>query len=334
MPHTLALFTGPWTDLPLNELAQQANEWGYQALDLACWGKHFEVQRALAEADYCRQVLDILEKNELRLVALSNHPVGQAITDHLTDWHQETLPEYVWGDGDRNGVASRAAQEMIDTAKAAHQIGVSLVVGHIGSPLASYLFAECLQPQAPALSSHIEKGWKQFANAWKPTLDAMNKLGVAFATEVGPGQAAFDLYSSEAALLALEGHDAFGFAFNPAHLHWQGVDASEFLRTHFQHIWHVVVQDVAMSLSGRSGLLGSLLPSTDHRRGCSYRAPGQGNVDWPNLLRTLHQIGYEGALTVSIKDADMDRDFAAAEAVSFLRRLDFEPAAREQGLFI
>jgi sugar phosphate isomerase/epimerase len=333
MPRTLALFTGPWTDLPLNEIAQQANEWGYQALDLACWGEHFAVQRALAEPDYCRQVLDTLEKNELRLLALSNHPVGQAVADRLADWHREILPEYVWGDGDYAGVASRAAQEMIDTAKAAQQMGVSVVAGHTGSPLTPYLFADCCTPPGAALSAHIEKGWKQFADAWKPILDAMKKLGIAFAAEVGPGQAAFDLYSADSALLALEGHDAFGFAFNPAHLHWQGVDSAEFLRAHFQHIWHVVVQDVAVTLNGRSGLLGSLLPLADHRRSWSYRAPGQGNIDWPNLLRALHQIGYEGALTVSINDPDLDRDFAATEAVSFLRRFDFEPAARDKGLF-
>jgi sugar phosphate isomerase/epimerase len=333
MPRTLALFSGPWTDVPLNELAQQANEWGYQALDLACWGEHFAVQRALAEPDYCRHILDTLEKNELRLIALSNHHLGQAVADHLIDWHREALPDYVWGDGDYAAVAARAAQEMIDTAKAAQQLGVSLVVGHTGSPLSPYLFAGCHPANAATLSAQIEKGWKQLAQSWKPILDSMNKLGVAFAAEVAPGQAAFDLYTAEATLRALEGHDGFGFAFNPAHLHWQGVDPCEFLRTHFQHIWHVVIQDVAVMLNGRSGLLGSLLPFSDHRRGWSYRAPGQGNVEWPNVLRTLHQIGYDGPLTVSINDADMDRDFAAAEAVSFLRRLDFEPSPRDQEPF-
>src|SRR5262245_31715123 len=54
MARTVILFTGQWTDLPLAELAPKAGEWGYQGLDLCCWGDHFEVQRALNEADYCQ----------------------------------------------------------------------------------------------------------------------------------------------------------------------------------------------------------------------------------------------------------------------------------------
>ena len=50
MPRPIILFTGQWTDLPLEELCQKASAWGYQGLDLCCWGDHFEVQRALAGA--------------------------------------------------------------------------------------------------------------------------------------------------------------------------------------------------------------------------------------------------------------------------------------------
>jgi sugar phosphate isomerase/epimerase len=328
VPRTIALFTGPWTDMPLDELAAKASEWGYQALDLACWGEHFAVQRALAEPDYCRQILDTLEKNELRLIALSNHPIGQAVADRLDVRHQAILPEYIWGDGNPEGVASRAAQEMVHTAKAAQQLGVTLISAATGSPLTSFIFQS-----PPASSEIIQSNWEKFSQAWKPILDAMRQHGVSLAAEVSPGQAAFDLFSAEAALQSLEGHDAFGFAFNPAPLHWQGIDPATFLRVHSQHIWHVLVQDVAISLTGRSGLLSSLLPPSDHRRGWSYRAPGHGNIDWPGVLRVLHQIGYEGPLTVSINDPDVDRDFAAAEAVNFLRRLDFEPAQKDRGIF-
>src|SRR4029079_8217820 len=149
MPRVVALRTDSWTDQPLEEVARKANEWGYQALDLACWGEHFAVQRALTEPAYCRHVLDLLEKHELRLFALSNHPVGQAIGDRLDERHQATLPEYVWGDGDKDGVAERAAQEMIDTGRAAQQLGVNLVVGSTGSPFAGHLFG------VPAASAEL-----------------------------------------------------------------------------------------------------------------------------------------------------------------------------------
>jgi sugar phosphate isomerase/epimerase len=325
MPRVVALHTGPWTDQPLEEVARKANEWGYQALDLACLGEHFAVQRALTEAAYCRQLLDLLEKHELRLVAVSNHPVGQAVSDRVDERHQATLPDYVWGDGDPDGVAGRAAQEMIDTARAAQQLGVNLVVGSTGSPFTGHVFGT--PPTSPAL---LENLWSRFGEAWKPVLDGMNKHGVRFALEIGPGQTAFDYYSAEATIQALHGHDAFGFAFNPAPLHWQGLDPAEFLRGYADRIWHVLVQDAAVTLYGRSGLLGSLLPPGDPRRGWSSRAPGQGNIDWPTVLRTLHQIQYDGPLAVAFLDADMDRDAGAAEAYSFVRRLDFERARQEK----
>ena len=66
MPRPVILFTGPWADLPLAEVAAQAGEWGYQGLELCCWGDHFEVQRALSEDDYCRQKLDLLARHDLQ----------------------------------------------------------------------------------------------------------------------------------------------------------------------------------------------------------------------------------------------------------------------------
>ena len=38
MPHSFTLFTGQWADLPLEEVARLASSWGYDGLELACWG--------------------------------------------------------------------------------------------------------------------------------------------------------------------------------------------------------------------------------------------------------------------------------------------------------
>ncbi len=328
MSRMLALFTGPWTDLPLEAVAAKASEWGYNALDLACWGEHFAVQRALAEPAYCRSILQLLEQHELTLVSLSNHVVGQAVADRLDHRHQESLPEWVWGDGSPEGVAGRASQEMIDTARAAQQLGISLVIGATGSPFIAMHFGV---PHASA--AIIEDGWKHFASRWKPILDAYAQLGCRFSCEIGPAQTVFDLHSATATAQALEGHQAWSLALNPATLHWQGIDPVEFLRAHGDSIAHVYIQDAAVTLNGRAGLLGSLLPMGHPSRGWNTRAPGLGNVDWPALIRGLHQTRYSGPLTVAFQDADVDRDYGAAEAVQLLRRLEFTPVHREVGLF-
>ena len=47
MARPVTLFTGQWADLPLETLAAKATSWGFDGLELACWGDHFEVDKAL-----------------------------------------------------------------------------------------------------------------------------------------------------------------------------------------------------------------------------------------------------------------------------------------------
>jgi sugar phosphate isomerase/epimerase len=321
MPRPVILFTGQWTDLPLEELAQKASEWGYQGLELCCWGDHFEVQRALSEDDYCRKKLDLLARYDLAVPVVSNHRVGQAVCDPIDGRHQGILPDYVWGDGSPEGVRQRAAEEMTATLRALQKLGVAVLSGFTGSPLWSYVAG--YPAPTPGV---VAAGLETFARQWHPILDVCRDCGIQYAAEVHPGQVAFDLYSAEMALDALGGREEFGFTFDPSHLHWQGVDPVEFLRRFPDRIYHVHVKDAALALNGRTGILGSYLPYGDPRRGWDFRSPGHGGIDWEAVVRALHDIGYDGALSVEWKDAGMDRDWGAEDACRFVKRLDFEPA--------
>ena len=324
MARPVALFTGPWTDLSLEELVQKAAEWGYQGLELCCWGDHFEVQRALTEDSYCQKKLGLLARHDLTLLVLANHRVGQAVCDPVDERHQSLLPDYVWGDGDPEEVQQRAAEEMMATMRAAQKLGVAVVSGFSGSSIWSYAAGYPAPGQAV-----VERGFQDFAQKWNPILDVCRDCGVKFACEVHPGEIAFDLYSAEMALEALGGREEFGFAFDASHLHWQGVDPVEFLRRFPDRIYHVHVKDAALTLNGRSGLLNSYLPHGDPRRGWHHRAPGHGGIDWEAIIRALNDIGYEGPLTVEWQDSGIDRDYGAEEACKFVKRLDFEPAKGE-----
>ena len=63
MSRPRTLFTGQWADLPLETLAEMAAEMGYDGLELACWGDHFEVDKALSQDGYCRSRHDLLAKH-------------------------------------------------------------------------------------------------------------------------------------------------------------------------------------------------------------------------------------------------------------------------------
>ena len=53
MGRPVTLFTGQWADLPLTDMCRMAADFGYQGLELACWGDHFEVDKALEDDGYC-----------------------------------------------------------------------------------------------------------------------------------------------------------------------------------------------------------------------------------------------------------------------------------------
>ena len=60
MGRPVCLFTGQWADLPLEKLAAKAQQWGFDGLELACWGDHFEVDKALTVPSYVDEKREML----------------------------------------------------------------------------------------------------------------------------------------------------------------------------------------------------------------------------------------------------------------------------------
>lgn len=325
MARPVTLFTGQWADLPLETLCKKAKEFGYDGLELACWGDHFEVDKALSDDTYCARKRDLLERHDLKLFAISNHLVGQAVCDRIDARHKSILPEYVWKDGDPDGVSERAAEEMKNTARAAQKLGVGIVNGFTGSSIWHLLY-----DFPPTPKQMIADGFQQFADRWNPILDVFQDGGIRFALEVHPTEIAFDIYSAHRALEAIGHREEFGFNFDPSHLIWQGVDPVEFLREFPNRIYHVHMKDAATTLNGRSGILASHLSFGDPRRGWDFRSVGRGGVRFEEIIRTLNAIGYphDAPLSVEWEDSGMDREMGAAEAADYVRNIDFRPSGR------
>jgi len=321
MPRPVTLFTGQWADLPLEDLCRKASDFGYQGLELACWGDHFDVSQALADDRYCAGRRELLERFDLAVHAISTHLVGQAVLDNIDARHQAILPPHVWGDGDPAGVNARAAEEVKNTARAAQKLGVGVVNGFTGSSIWHLLYS--FPPTPPAM---IDAGFDLLAERWNPILDTFGDCGVRFALEVHPTEIAFDLYSAERALEALDHREEFGFNFDPSHLLWQGIDPVEFIRAFPDRIYHVHVKDAIVALNGRTGILASHLNFGDPRRGWDFRSPGRGGVNFEEIIRALNAIGYDGPLSVEWEDVGMDREAGAREAREFVERLDFTPS--------
>jgi sugar phosphate isomerase/epimerase len=303
-------------------MARKAKDFGYDGLELACWGDHFEVKKALADDNYCTRKRELLESFDLQCFAISNHLVGQAVLDIIDQRHKLILPDYVWGDGDPAGVTERAIEEMKNTARAAQKLGVSVVNGFTGSSIwhLNYSFP-------PVSAKMIDAGFELLAERFNPILDVFAECGVKFALEVHPTEIAFDLYTAQRALEALDHREEFGFNFDPSHLHWQMVDPVCFLRAFANRIYHVHMKDAALQLDGRSGILASHLPFGARGRGWDFRSPGRGSVRFEEIVRALNRIRYQGPLSVEWEDSGMEREHGAREACEFVRRIDFAPSS-------
>jgi len=324
MSRPVTLFTGQWADLSLDVLAEKAASWGYDGLELACWGDHFDVSRALNEPHYCDGRRELLAKHGLKVHAISTHLVGQAVCDNIDARHKNVLPAHVWGDGDPAGVQTRAAEEIKNTARAAAKLGIDVVNGFTGSSIWHLLYG--FPPIPPEM---IDAGFADLAVRWNPILDVFDEVGVRYALEVHPAEIAFDIASAERTLDTLGHRDAFGFNYDPSHFGYQGVDYVGFIDKFSDRIFHVHMKDASVTLNGRTGILASHLSWGDNRRGWDFRSVGRGGVRFEEIIRELNTIGYSGPLSVEWEDIGMDREHGAAEAAQFCKNVDFESSGRK-----
>jgi sugar phosphate isomerase/epimerase len=321
MPRPVTLFTGQWADLPFAELAPKVASWGYDGLELACWGDHFDVAAALADANYVRGRRELLEGHGLGCWALGAHLVGQAVCDPIDERHRGVLPAEVWGDGVPEGVRARAAERMCDTARAAAGMGVEVVTGFTGSAIWHLLYSF-----PPNDFATIDRGYQDFAERWGPIVDVFEAEGVRFALEVHPTEIAYDFHTTRRALDAIGERAGFGINLDPSHLVHQYLDPAAFVEEFSARIYHVHIKDSRRRLDGRRSILGSHLNFGAPERGWDFVSPGRGDVDFEALVRALNETGYEGPLSVEWEDAGMDREWGAREALGVVRAADFPPS--------
>jgi sugar phosphate isomerase/epimerase len=324
MTRPVTLFTGQWVDLPLEQLASLAQDWGYDGLELACDGDHFEIDKALADKNYLRDKRDLLEHHGLQCFAINASLVGQCTTDKFIDErHKGILPPRIWGDGNPEGVRQRAAQEMMNAARAAAAFGIQRVIGFTGSPIWHLLYSF-----PPNRWDAIEAGYREVVDRWNPILDVFDEVGVRFCLEVHPTEIAYDIHTTQKTLDAFGRRPAFGINFDPSHLHHQFVDSVMFLETFADRIYHVHVKESVRHLDGRTSILGSHLNFGDARRGWDFVSAGHGGLNWDEIFRTLNRIGYDGPLSVEWEDNGMEREYGAQEALAYVRQRNFPASNR------
>lgn len=317
MARPVTLFTGQWADLPLEELSRMAADWGYDGLELACWGDHFDPALGARSQTYCDDRHALLDRFGLKCWSISNHLAGQLVSDPIDARHYAFLPEGIAHTPE--AARTWAVKTMKQTARAAARMGLTVVNGFTGSPIWHLLYSF-----PPCLPGQIDQGFATFARRWKPILKTFEKYGVRFALEVHPTEIAFDTASAERALEALDHNPAFGFNYDPSHLAYQGVDYVDFIRRFADRIFHVHMKDVWWNRgNGQVGVFGGHVDFGDPRRYWDFRSLGHGDIDFEEVIVALNDIGYQGPLSVEWEDSRMDRCHGAEEACAFVKQTDF-----------
>jgi len=332
MSRSVTLFTGQWADLPLADLLPQVKSMGYDGVELACWGDHFDITAALADDSYVAEKWKLLQSHGLDCYAISNHLAGQAICDKIDERHECILPANVWGDGQPEGVRQRAAENMKNAARACRKfmdarpgpipkggLPDPVVNGFTGSSIWHALYSF-----PPTSQEYLQRGYDDFAQRFLPILDVFEKENINFALEVHPTEIAFDIATAERALEAVNHHPRFGFNYDPSHLGYQGVDYILFIRTFAKRIFHAHMKDVWWGHGdGTVGVFGAHTDFMDPRRHWDFRSVGRGDILFEDIIVALNDARYAGPLSIEWEDGRMDRIHGATESCAYIKSLDF-----------
>lgn len=319
MSRPITLFTGQWADLPFAMMCRKASEFGYDGLEIACWGDHMEIDAASKDAAYIDARRSLLRDHGLSCHALGAHLAGQCVGDAPDPRLDGFAPSSVAGNPKE--IRAWGVDQMLKTADVAAAMGCSVVTGFMGSPIWRFLYS--FPQTTPAM---IDKGFETVRELWTPILDAFDRAGVRFALEVHPSEIAFDYWTTKRLFEEFDHRETLGLNFDPSHLQWQGITPHLFLRDFADRIYHVHMKDVAVTLDGRSGILGSHLEFGDLRRGWNFRSVGRGDVDFDSIIRELNAAAYTGPLSVEWEDSGMDREHGACESLEYCRQVDFAPS--------
>ncbi|MCD4826329.1 MAG: sugar phosphate isomerase/epimerase [Acholeplasmataceae bacterium] len=319
MGRLVTLFTGQWADLEFEEMCKKAKEMGYDGLEIATWGEHLDVSRAVEDDSYVQFILDMLKKYDLKCEAIGTHIIGQCVGDAWDIRLNNFAPSKLHNKPEE--IRSWAIEQMKNSAIAARKLGAKVVTGFTGSPIWKYLYS--FPQTTPEM---VEAGFDKIVELWTPILDVFKENNVLFALEVHPGEIAFDYYTTKKLLNKFKDNPTFGLNFDPSHLLWQGITPHIFLNDFMDRVYHVHMKDVAVTLDGRTGILGSHIDFGDLKRGWNFRSLGHGDVNFEEIIRVLNAHNYQGPLSVEWEDSGMEREYGGKEAAAFVKKVDFQPS--------
>jgi sugar phosphate isomerase/epimerase len=297
----LGLLTAAFGEQTLEQVAQWAQENGFEALEIACWpssGSEHRRYSGVAHIDVDdfnpRAVLKMLDRYGLVISSLAYYPnnldpdkeARQAANDHLRK-----------------------------VVEAAQRLQVETVGTFVG------------RDQSRSVKDNLE----DFSRVWPPLVKfahehdiriAIENCPMIFSADEWPGGR--NLAYSPALwrqLFEIIPDENFGLNFDPSHLVWQMIDYTRAVREFSSRIFHVHAKDMEIDRDGlyeegvMSAGVGWQVP----------RLPGLGEVRWDRFLSALYAIGYDWVVSVEHEDRNFEGDLGLVQRGFVLARNALRP---------
>ncbi|MEZ3163015.1 sugar phosphate isomerase/epimerase [Halorubrum sp. RMP-47] len=311
----IGVLTVPLGGEPIDDAAAYLADLGVDAVELGVGGwpgeDHVDRGALLDDGAAREELLALLDDRGLRISALATH-------------NNPLHP-----DEDRAATADRELREAIELADL---LGVDTVTCFSGLPAGAPGDSTPNWVTAPWPTEHadaLDYQWDEAAIPyWRDVAAHADHHGVDVAIEMHPNMLVYE----PTGLVALREatNDRIGANFDPSHLYWQGIDATEAIRFLGERdaIHHVHAKDTKVyeARSRVKGVLDTTGYAEEADRSWLFRSIGYGHGEghWKDVVSTLRMVGYEGALSIEHEDSLTSAREGLEKAVDMLDRAVFE----------
>ncbi|WP_267643462.1 sugar phosphate isomerase/epimerase family protein [Haloarchaeobius amylolyticus] len=310
----IGVLTVPLGQEPLEDALDYLAGIGVDAVEIGCGGypgtDHLDREALLDDEAAQADLLDLVDEYGLRISALATH------NNPLHPDAEE---------------ADRADRELREAITLAGQLDVNTVTCFSGLPAGSpsgevpnWITA----PWPPEHAEALDYQWDLAVDYWSDVADHAESEGVDVAIEMHPNML---VYQPDTMLRLREATgERIGANFDPSHLYWQGIDATEAIRYLGDEdaIHHVHAKDTRVydHHARRKGVLDNTSYAEGQDRSWIFRSIGYGHGEehWKDIVSTLRMVGYEGALSIEHEDALTSSREGLEKGVDVLRRAVFE----------
>ena len=262
------------------EMIDDISRIGYESVEVACWPQGKSVRRYAGVSHIDTENIDSVKAEGILSYASEHNVELSALA-----FYPNTL------DPDENK-RKAVIDHLYSVIDASATLGINLVNTFIGRDQ----------------GKNIEENLRLVEKVWPPILEYAKKKGVRIAIEncpmiFGPDQwpGGQNLFSSPALfdkIFEILAYDNFGINFDPSHYVWQQMDYIKVLHEFKDRIFHIHYKDIKLH-KDRLAECGCLAYPLDYM---SPKLPGLGDVNWPEFISALTQIGYDSCSCVEMED--------------------------------